>query len=332
MESTAYQNLPISFVTTDMQGKILHFNPWASQLLNVEVNEFIQNYFFEEDARMLIETMQSSELIFGEVLRFESSVNSILHMRCTSIQEGNYLTWMFEHVSDLVSLKERLDSLKVLPRTFGHEINNFLTVIGSAAESIQSETTSDWVREDAESILMMTQRAATLTRQFMNLGRKSLLPKEVVDVHQVLLTHQETLQRLLGVEVLSIQSTEESTQVFGSEWGLRNILIHMAMAFQQSTVNIYIDVEVISYHFAHKVFGQPAGEYVILSFCEDGFAYSIDTILSTRFTTSLDSNELQGMWESVTRFRGGICTHILPDKSKSVTIFLPWVRVQTDEQ
>ena len=125
-----------------------------------------------------------------------------------------------------MSLKERLDGLKVLPRTFGHEINNFLTVIGSAAESIQTESSNDWVREDAESILIMTQRAATLTRQFMSLGRKSLLPREVVDVHHLVLTHQESLQRLLGVDTLSIQCTEESTQVFASEWGLRHADSH----------------------------------------------------------------------------------------------------------
>ena len=72
-----------------MQGRV-HFNPWASQLLNVEVNEFIQTYFFEEDARVLIETMQSSELIFGEVFRFECSHDNVLHMRCTSIRRQSF--------------------------------------------------------------------------------------------------------------------------------------------------------------------------------------------------------------------------------------------------
>src|SRR6056300_1512494 len=119
MDTAKYHNHPISFITTNVHGEILHFNPWAGQLLNVEVGEFIQTYIFEEDARVFVETMQSCEPIFGRVLRFESSGNNVLHMRCTSIQEGSELIWMLEHVSDLIAMKERLEALKVLPRAFG---------------------------------------------------------------------------------------------------------------------------------------------------------------------------------------------------------------------
>ena len=329
MESSTYNNLPISFVTTDVQGKILRFNPWASQLLNVEVGEFIQAYFFEEDARSLIETMQSCEPIFGEILRLESSDDSILHMRCTSIREGVELNWMFEHVSDLVSIKERLDKLKVLPRAFGHEINNFLTVIGSAAESIHGETQNEWIIEDAETILIMTQRAATMTRQFMNLGRKSLLPHELIEIQTVIAAELSLLERVIGQEGIPVHCTDELTQVFASKWWLKNMLLHMAMCFENESVSIHVDVQFLNYHFANKVIGQSAGEYVVVTMCTSGFEYQIDTILSTRYTVASNADELQGLWEGVTRFRGGVSTYRLSNKSRAVSVFIPWVRLQT---
>ena len=97
----------------------------------------------------------------------------IRHMRCTVLMDGDLLTWSFEDVHELTLLREEAKTLQTLPKEYGHEMNNFLTVIGSAAEGIQLDATEPLMKEDAEAILSMTERAAVLTRQFMHLGRKS---------------------------------------------------------------------------------------------------------------------------------------------------------------
>ena len=79
-----------------------------------------------------------------------------------------------------------------------HEMNNFLTVIGSAAEGIHLDATEPLMKEDAKAILSMTERAAVLTRRFMHLGRKSQLPKSIVSVPEILLNEQHRLQRLIN--------------------------------------------------------------------------------------------------------------------------------------
>lgn len=320
-----YQDHPVAFVVTDLQGVIQQYNSWASQLLDISEERYIQEYFFEKDAQKLIETLQSCEPIYGEVLRFEGAHNQVLHLRCTALISGGVFTWMFENVGDLISLKEKLSELEILPREFGHEINNFLTVIGSAAEAIFTDTQEAISKEDAESILIMTSRAAVLTRRFMTLGRKSLIVNEVLDLQLVLQNEWDNFERVVGSSI-SLDCTQEPTHVYASPWLLRNVLVHLGLCFQGKKLRAYVDVLMVSYQYASKVLGHPSGEYAVLTFCEEGYEYSREKVLDCQNQVKNENPNLQGAWEGLLRCRGGFSEKRNEQGASSITIFIPWVR------
>ncbi len=320
-----YQDHPVAFVVTDLQGVVRQFNPWAGQLLDISQDQYIQEYFFEDDAQILIQTLQSCDPIYGQVLRFEGAQDQILHLRCTAVVRDGCFTWMLENVADLISTKEKLAGLKIIPREFGHEINNFLTVIGSAAEAIFSDTQESISREDAESILIMTNRAAVLTRRFMTLGRKSLLASEIVDLQELLDVEWAHFERVVGTSI-SLNRTEESTHVYASEFLLRNILVHLGLCFRDKTVNAHLDVLMVNYQFASKILGHPSGEYIVLTICEEGFEYSLSDLLDTTHYVKNENPNLQGTWEGLIRCRGGVFEKRNDQGASSLSIFIPWIR------
>ena len=177
----------------------------------------MQEYFYEDDAVRVVHTLQDCDPIVREPFRLEVREGVIRHMRCTVLMDGDLLTWSFEDVHELTLLREKAKTLQTLPKEYGHEMNNFLTVIGSAAEGIQLDATEPLMKEDAEAILSMTERAAVLTRQFMHLGRKSQLPQSIVNLSERLYAEQHRLQRLINANV-SIAIQDKDAHVFASSY------------------------------------------------------------------------------------------------------------------
>lgn len=285
----------------------------------------MQEYFYEEDAVRLVQDLQACEPIVQESFRLEVREGVIRHVRCTVLIDGDHLTWSFEDIHELTHLRTEAKALQTLPQEYGHEMNNFLTVIGSAAEGIQLDATEDLMKEDAEAILSMTERAAVLTRQFMHLGRKSQLPKEIVSVGTVLLEDKELLTRLVGAH-LEVSIQESDVHVFASIHLLRNLWMSAAQCFEGKATTIHVSSANLSYHFTSHALGLPAGIYAIVSMHETEFDWSLDTVLNTRTVVTRECDALQGAWEVLTRCRGGMCQHSNPSGHHCISFFLPIVK------
>jgi hypothetical protein len=285
----------------------------------------MQEYFYEDDASRVISILQACDPIVRRPFRLEVREGIVRHVLCTVLISGDQLTWSFEDIETRTSLETEIESLRTLPKEYGHEMNNFLTVIGSAAEGIHMDATDDLVKEDAEAILSMTERAAVLTRQFMHLGRKSLLPKSIVNVAEILKKDRARLERLIN-GTLDVEIQDSDPHVFASEYLLRNILLAASLALEGKSCTISVAVAQISHHFSHRVLGVPTGIYVVISMFESGFDWSLSTILNTRGIVKRESDELQGAWESLTRCRGGLCQHENAEGNTCISLFLPWVQ------
>ncbi len=321
-----FQNHPLLLVVTDLRGRIVEYSPLAEETFHLVRKTLMQEYFYEKDALKVMEILQSCEPIVGEALRIEVQEGVVLHVRCTVRTSGDRLAWSFENIQDLVESQHRLQSLKMLPKEYGHEINNFLTVIGSAAEGIKMDATEPLLLEDAEAILSMTERAAVLTRRFMHLGRKSLLPSKIVSVAEILELECERLERLIGQSFQQIKIEDDDASVYASQYVLRNIWMAVAFCFENKACAVNVAVQEVSYHFASNVLGLPSGTYVVMSVFETGFPHSASTVLSTRQLVTRELDDLQGAWEGLTRSRGGLCQHESEDGRLCVSLFLPWVR------
>jgi hypothetical protein len=319
-----FNNHPLLLVITNLRGQILEASPWAERFLNLEVGTPMQEYFYEADATKVVTILQSCDPIVREPLRIEVHEGAVMHVQCTVLTNEDRLMWSFEDIHELVQTQEQLKSLKMLPQEYGHEINNCLTVIGSAAEGIKMDALEELMIEDADAILSMTDRAAILTRRFIHLGRKSLLPSEIVSVENVLNTEKARLERLLdGVLHTVIQAHD--AHVFASSFMLRNIWMSSVLYFEGKSCTMEVSISTVTYHFASKVLGLPSGTYVVMSLYEEGYEYAQKDVLSTRGLVVREADCLQGAWESLTRCRGGLCQHHDASGKVCMSLFMPLV-------
>ena len=324
-DASFFNHHPLMLVVTNARGTILECSPWAEQHLNLHKKTLMQEYFYEEDAVRVVRILQSCEPIVRESFRLEVREGVIRHLRCTVLTDGAVLTWSFEDIHELTHLRTEAKALQILPKEYGHEMNNFLTVIGSAAEGILLDATEPLMKEDAEAIISMTERAAVLTRQVMHLGRKSQLPQSIVSVPEILLSEQQRLQRLINSN-LTVTVHDADAHVFASEYLLRNIWMSAVQCFEDKDTAVFVAVSHLSYHFSSRVLGLPAGIYVIMSMVEEGVDWSLESILNPRNVQGKETEALQGAWESLIRCRGGLCQHQNAEGAQCVSLFLPWVR------
>ena len=324
LDNSFFNHHPLMLVVTNPRGTILECSPWAEQHLNLHKKTLMQEYFYEDDAIRVVRILQSCDPIVRETFRLEIREGVIRHLRCTVLMDGDVLTWSFEDIHELTHLRTEAKALQTLPKEYGHEMNNFLTVIGSAAEGIHLDATEPLMKEDAQAILSMTERAAVLTRQFMHLGRKSQLPKSIVSVPEILLNEQQRLQRLINA-TLTVTVHDADAHVFASEYLLRNIWMAAIQSFEEKETAVVVAVSHLSYHFSSRVLGLPAGIYVIVSMVQEGFEWSLDSVLNARNVLAREGDALQGAWESLIRCRGGLCQHQNSEGAQCVSLFLPWV-------
>jgi len=80
-----------------------------------------------------------------------------------------------------------------------HDVNNLLVlVIGCAEMALDDETLSPRTRQLMQEILGVGERASSLTRQFLALGRPASRPTSAVDVAAVLASAELLLRRVAG--------------------------------------------------------------------------------------------------------------------------------------
>ncbi len=320
---------PLLLIVTDLRGYIVEATAYAKRTLVLELETPLPDHFYEEDGLKVVQLLQACEPIDQELLRIEVSRGRVKYVCCTVTTESDRLYWSLEDVNALIETQEQLQSLKMLPKEYGHDINNFLTVIGSAAESIQMDITDSQLLEDVDAILSMSERAGILTRRFMHLGRKSMLANEVVNVQTVFAGERARLERLMGRVFLQVDIEDGDVNVFASVFALRNIWMALALCFEEVSCSVHISVQNISHHFANKVLGTPAGTYVLFSIVEEGFDHDIASVLSTKGLVGRERDELQFAWEALTRCRGSMSHHQNQEHQSCITVYLPWVRPPT---
>ena len=322
-----FQQIPIAFLVVNSQGQILHVNPWARQLFGMKVNGNIQNYVVDIHRRKLVEAIQESEPMFRTDSMFITAASTPMFVRCTTFLANGKQAWMIENAEELYKTKARLQQLQVLPREYGHEINNFLTVIGSMVEVMHMEAQTQVMEQDTEAILSIVNRAALQTRQFMWLGRKSVLAQEVVSLDEIIAENLEIIQDLLHYKEIQIRNIED-VQIFSSKWMLKSMLTHMALYFRelrQFEIGLSADIVELSNAFANEKIGIIHGKYVALSIFHQNFPYSVKMLSSSENIIYNEGETLSGIWENIKRSYGALAERRDANGHVCVTLYFPYI-------
>ena len=144
-----------------------------------------------------------------------TNYHSALPVRIYVTATDQTMCWYIENRLEQTESKIQLERLRNLPREYGHDINNLLTVILSAAQMMQSDLEEDSpLREDLDDIIHAGNRAASQTRLFMNLGRKGVSLAKTFCINTLIRQIRGLLNDLIGEKgTLKFGLCQEKTHI-----------------------------------------------------------------------------------------------------------------------
>jgi two-component system cell cycle sensor histidine kinase/response regulator CckA len=92
---------------------------------------------------------------------------------------------------------QRMETVGQLAGGLAHDLNNLLTVLTGHAHLLEDIVDDASALDSVTAIQTATSRAASLTRQILEFGRREVLQPRPVDVNATLRSHQSTFRRLL---------------------------------------------------------------------------------------------------------------------------------------
>jgi PAS domain S-box-containing protein len=149
---------------------------------------------------------------------------------------GQVLCTMVD-ISDRIRLEaqlresQRMESIGQLAAGIAHDFNNLLTVIMGSAELLrESLTGNDQYLESVNDILNSSERAASLTAQFLAFGRRQMLKSEVLDINDVLTRTEKLLRRTLGEDVdVRLNLAPRPVHILADQSQMEQVIVNLSI-------------------------------------------------------------------------------------------------------
>ncbi|MEC7988040.1 MAG: hypothetical protein VX278_22925 [Myxococcota bacterium] len=325
---------PLPILLTNQRGLILFANIAAMLMLQRTKENLVQH-----DMRSLIKVADQStfdsmlddpELHPNSTCTFCNAKRELIttHLTVSKVPAG--YVWYLENREEYNSLQKELKLLKNLPKEYGHDINNLLTVILSAAEMIELEVDKDnIIIEDLSDIGEAAQRAASQTRLFMNLGRQASIRKEYFDIN-VLLDEQRTSFESILQTPLQYDLTPQNCFIYTTKSdiliALTLLMLHMREKSKAESFVLETRICHISPPFSSHVAGLLSSSYVICTLRDTDFPMMEEYLNSDHFHAPDESPLLSITWEALIRARGSIVQRYSPHKQRCISLYIPEIQ------
>ena len=206
---------------------ILEANARSSALLGMSLTEIVGRDSIqicaEEDTdkfrQILINTSRGLNISSKELCLVRPDghvVNVEVNTSLTEVEGQKIIQGIFRDITERKRLEEEMlqaKKMEVVGRLAGgiaHDFNNLLMVVLSHASRIIKQPKNVKIRESAETIQIAAEKAASLTKQLLAVGRKQVLVTEVVDLNELIKDVRPLLHAVPkdGVELAFALSTE----------------------------------------------------------------------------------------------------------------------------
>lgn len=243
----------------------------------------------------------------------------------------------YKRLESLFLQSQKMEAIGVLAGGVAHDFNNLLNVINGYCELILENFSGDEsLRKDLEQIRNAGQRAAALTSQLLDFGRKQILQPEVFDLNHIIADMSSMLRRLIGEDIELVSNTQELPALIYADPGkvqqvVLNLVVNARDAMPDGgkltieTANIDFDEGYTRDHPMAK-----PGPHVLLAITDNGIGMDTATqehIFEPFFTTKPKGKGtglgLSTVYGIVKQSGGFVWVYSEPEKGTSVKIYFP---------
>ena len=181
---------------------------------------------------------------------------------------------------------QKMEAIGHLAGGIAHDFNNLLTpIMGYAEMATAAIPNGDPLAPKLAGITLAAQKAKALTQQLLSFGRRKSIAAEIVDLNEVILSFNTILRRTIRESIrIDLVLDPEGTYIKGDHTQIEQIILNMTVNAQDAfngsqgririeTCKTFMDGENARIHP-----GMIPGEYVLLSFRDNGSGMSADVL------------------------------------------------------
>lgn len=190
------------------------------------------------------------------------------------------------HFEEALMHAQRLDAVGRMAGGVAHDFNNLISVINGYCQILLERAAgNDGLVQPLNEILRAGQKAATLTRQLLALGRRQPMESRVIDLNSLLAENREVLERVLGdAGVLECSLAEGSLLVRADPDQLQQVMLNLTLNARDALrakgrVKITTAVRDVKVGPGERPGeGVAPGRYALLSVEDNGMGMDADTL------------------------------------------------------
>lgn len=205
---------------------------------------------------------------------------------------GHGMVILARDVTDLRQLEmqlrqaQKMEAIGHLAGGIAHDFNNLLTpIMGYAEMAAATIPHSDPLAPKLTGIITAAHKAKALTQQLLSFGRNRPIAAEVVDLNEVILSFNSILRRTIRESIrINLVLDPEGSFIKGDRSRIEQIILNMTVNAQdsfegsQGQINIETCKMRMDGENARLHPGMVPGEYVLLSFRDNGCGMSAEVI------------------------------------------------------
>lgn len=307
----------------------------VTRLANKARNE--SQFFFDfqhciKNGEHIFVNVYSGPVKFGEKVCLLSFIVNITEKKLLERKNKK----LEEHINHL----NRVESLGRLAATIAHDFNNILTPIISYSDmGVESTEEGSVANEYFRQIRNAADKAASLTRQILAVGRKQILAFKKVDIKNFFSEIHNMLHRLVREDIEFKINISDKSLIANIDTGqisqvLINMIVNAVDAVKNSEVKkIIIDVDNCSISkrmVEEKFIDLQPGEYILIEISDTGCGIpkeDLKKIFEPFYTTKLDSGGsglgLAISFGIIKQHKGDLAVYSEVGKGTTFKIYIP---------
>ncbi len=190
-----------------------------------------------------------------------------------------------EELEHRLSQSQKMEAIGHLAGGVAHDFNNLLTPIIIYADMLKRALPNDEkLLSRVDGIIGASHKARDLTQQLLSFGRKQVMQMQVIDLNDAISSFYAILRRTLRESIdINLRLSSQTAVIRADRSKLDQVILNLAINAQDAigdTGEIVIETGqvMIDDEYARLHPGMRAGDYILLSFSDNGCGMNDETL------------------------------------------------------